>query len=141
MKTFRDIVTESPVGSRGRTGKIDAQAHIEASGLEKEFIKVVKKLGGKTVARELLSRMNTKSEIVSPEGDKTLAEKKAESPAKYLRDSGYKIKSEEPTKNGSEIEFFKDKDAKSAKEDLEGAGFGDAYSFSLAGKFLEYIVS
>jgi hypothetical protein len=196
MTPFRSFVknskiNESPVGQIGRTGKNDAVAHIEGSALEKEFQKIVKQLGGKTVARELLQRMNANSEPVSQEGDRTLAEalplskfasklekdikdkkatlkdiekafrdrkitsdefqelealefrineKKIENPASYLRDLGYKLRSEEPSRKGMEIEFFKSKDAELAKKELESVGFGKKFSFSIvADKFLEYI--
>ena len=48
---------ESPVGSVGRTGASDAKAHVNAK-LRAEFKKIVKALGGKTVARQLLAEMN-----------------------------------------------------------------------------------
>jgi hypothetical protein len=143
MKSFRNFVknskvNEGPVGQVGRSAKNDIADHIEDSALEKEFQKIVEKLGGIEVSRELLQRIDTNSDLVSVEDDKTLAEGK-ETPQKYLRDAGYKIKSEDPTKKGFEIEFFKDKDAQSAKEDLESAGFAKDFSFSAAGKFLEFI--
>lgn len=48
---------ESPVGKVGRTGSADAANHVTAE-LRAEFKKIVKKLGGKTVARQLLAEMN-----------------------------------------------------------------------------------
>jgi len=48
---------ESAVGSIGRTGSADAKAHVGPE-LRNEFKKIVKKLGGKTVARQLLAEMN-----------------------------------------------------------------------------------
>lgn len=50
-------MNESPVGSVGRTGVRDAQAHVTPE-LRAEFKKIVRKLGGKTVARQLLAEMN-----------------------------------------------------------------------------------
>ena len=50
-------MNESPVGSVGRTGAADATNHITAE-LRAKFKKLVKELGGKTVARQLLSEMN-----------------------------------------------------------------------------------
>lgn len=50
-------IQESPVGAVGRTGYADADAHVTAA-LRAEFKKIVKKLGGKTVARKLLAEMN-----------------------------------------------------------------------------------
>ncbi len=73
MKSFKEIaLSESAVGSKGRTGKADAQAHIEGSGLEKEFQAIVEKLGGKTVARELLQRMNSTPSVAQALGEKKL---------------------------------------------------------------------
>lgn len=48
---------ESAVGLVGRTGTLDADNHITPE-LRAEFKKLVKKLGGKTVARKLLAEMN-----------------------------------------------------------------------------------
>jgi hypothetical protein len=142
MKTFKDIAlkmqakqtevtNESPVGYVGRTGKAEAEAHVTPE-LEKRFKDIIKEMGGKTVAKELMSRMDCK-------GTETdISESTEQTPMSYLRDSGYKIKSENPTKQGFEIEFYKNKDAESAKEDLESAGFAEKYSFNAAGKYLEY---
>lgn len=139
LKKFRDLVKESPVGQVGRTSREEAINHIQSKDVEKKFFAIVKELGGKTVARELLGRLDTKSDVVSKDGDKTLIEK-AKNVQEYLRSSGYKIKSEEPTRKGMELEFFNSKDATAALEDLKDAGFIKNYSFTVAGKFLEYIV-
>jgi len=48
---------ESPVGSIGRTGAKDAEEYV-SDELRAEFKKIVKKIGGKTVARLLLNTMN-----------------------------------------------------------------------------------
>jgi len=53
----KDKLDESPVGSVGRTGRVDAEAHVTPE-LRAKFKKIVKALGGKTVARQLLSEMN-----------------------------------------------------------------------------------
>ena len=68
MKSFREHVKlqESPVGMVGRTKDIEAAEHIENSNIAKEFRKIVKKLGGKNVARQLLAGMDnsgTKVEV------------------------------------------------------------------------------
>jgi hypothetical protein len=52
-----DALSESPVGAVGRTGYNDAKLHVTPE-LRQEFKKIVKRLGGKTVAKELLSQMN-----------------------------------------------------------------------------------
>lgn len=54
---FTDFLEESPVGQVGRTSHGEALNHIENSDVEKEFFKVVKKLGGKTVAKVLLNKI------------------------------------------------------------------------------------
>jgi hypothetical protein len=48
---------ESPVGVPGRTGYKDAINYITPE-LRAEFKRIVKKIGGKTVAQELLKTMN-----------------------------------------------------------------------------------
>ncbi len=50
-------LNESAVGLVGRTGAGDADTYITAD-IRAEFKKIVKKLGGKTVARKLLAEMN-----------------------------------------------------------------------------------
>lgn len=47
-------LNESPVGKPGRTGIADAQAHI-SDELVKEFQAIIKKLGGKAVATQLMN--------------------------------------------------------------------------------------
>lgn len=53
-------MNESPVGSIGRTGVADAANHVTPE-LRAKFKKLVKELGGKTVAKQLLAEMNTGS--------------------------------------------------------------------------------
>lgn len=61
MKSFRDLVNESPVGQKGRTGLVDAEVHITNNPeLEKKFIKMVRELGGKTVVAKILANMTTR---------------------------------------------------------------------------------
>ena len=57
LDTIAGPIQESPVGSVGRTGAKDAIEYITPE-LRAEFKRIVKKLGGKTVARELLNTMN-----------------------------------------------------------------------------------
>ncbi len=135
MKSFRDIIKdkelmESPVGLVGRTKDSEAAEHIENSNLAKEFRKIVKKLGGKNVARQLLSGMNTIKNVETPIAD-TVVENN-ETPSQYLRNAGYKIKADEPTKKGKELVFYKKTEAESAFEDLKSAGFGQDYNINLA---------
>ena len=51
---FKDYLKESPVGEVGRTGKKDAEKHVTPE-LQKRFMKIVKEMGGKTVAMTLLN--------------------------------------------------------------------------------------
>lgn len=69
--SFKDYLKESPVGVVGRTGKYDAEVHV-TPGLEKEFMDIIKKIGGKTVARLLINKMDSQGGKVSPDGDDTL---------------------------------------------------------------------
>jgi len=138
MKSFREIikdkeVTESPVGMVGRTRDSEALSHIESSELAKEFRKIVKKLGGKNVARQLLAGMNNS-------GKKIEITEKSDTmdPSKYLREAGYKIKNKHLEKYSFELEFFKETDAKNALEDLKTAGFLDYYNISGAGKIIGF---
>ena len=135
MKSFRELTTqnESPVGKVGRTSGLEAAEHIEANGLEKKFAKIVKELGGKTSARLLLAKMNQSGDILE---SKNFEEESIE---KYLRDVGFKIKSEEPTKNGKELEFFKQSNAEEAFEDLKTAGYGKKFDISLSHNTISYI--
>ena len=55
-------LNESAVGKPGRTTEKDAEEHINDE-LVAEFKKIIKKLGGKTVAKVLLDKLSTKPEI------------------------------------------------------------------------------
>jgi hypothetical protein len=55
-------INESAVGTPGRTTEKDAEEHINDE-LIAEFKKIVKKLGGKTVAKVLLDKLGQKAEI------------------------------------------------------------------------------
>lgn len=57
VNDFKGKLEESPVGLVGRTGFADAAVHVTPL-LRAEFKKIVKRLGGKTVARQLLAEMN-----------------------------------------------------------------------------------
>ena len=57
-ESTEELTEESAVGKRGRTGKADADVYVEENGeLVESFKKIVKKMGGKSVATQLLSRM------------------------------------------------------------------------------------
>ena len=55
-------INESAVGAPGRTTVKDAEDHIDDELLA-EFKKIIKKLGGKTVAKVLLDKLGQKAEI------------------------------------------------------------------------------
>lgn len=57
-----DNLNESAVGTPGRTTVADAEEHIDDE-LVAEFKKIIKKLGGKTVAKVLLDKLGAKPEI------------------------------------------------------------------------------
>jgi len=138
MKSFRSIIkkqiTESPVGYVGRTKDSEALEHIEKSDVVKRFRKIVKELGGKNVARQLLAGMNSVGTEVKISEAKTL---KA-SIEVFLRDFGYKIKDEKAGIRKKEIIFFKDDDAQNAYDDLEEFLYTSKYDIELDGKIINY---
>lgn len=58
----KKFIMESAVGTPGRTTVKDAEEHINDE-LIAEFKKIIKKLGGKTVAKVLLDKLGQKAEI------------------------------------------------------------------------------
>ena len=58
----KKFIMESAVGKPGRTTEKDAEEHINDE-LVAEFKKIIKKLGGKTVAKVLLDKLGQKAEI------------------------------------------------------------------------------
>ena len=72
-QSFRDFLglNESPVGQVGRTSHKDAEEYITDEKIS-EFSKLVKKLGGKTVARLLLNKLNSNGDKLKDDGDETL---------------------------------------------------------------------
>lgn len=67
MEDFKSIF-ESAVGLVGRTGYADAKAHV-GSELRTEFKKIVRAIGGKTVARQLLAEMNNGGPLEESDAD------------------------------------------------------------------------
>jgi len=128
MKNFRDLIVESPVGQVGRTRDSEALDHIENTDVASRFKKIVKELGGKQVAKQLLMSM----------GKSTVTE--AQSIEAYLRSAGYKIKAENPTKKGKELEFYKSGQAEVAFDDLKSLGFMDNYTITLDHNYITYSV-
>ncbi len=69
MGKFRDwlgknLLNEAAVGQKGRTSYKEAQEYCdENEELVNEFRKILKKLGGKTVAKALLDKLAQKPEI------------------------------------------------------------------------------
>jgi len=79
---------ESPVGSVGRTGSKDAEEYINSTPeLRAEFKKIVRKLGGVTVARKLLMQMNTADQ---PRVDEVFITRLVNDAKKKLQKMGYK---------------------------------------------------
>ena len=62
LKKMAFTMNESAVGKPGRTTEKDAEDHIDDE-LVAEFKKIIKKLGGKTVAKVLLDKLGQKPEI------------------------------------------------------------------------------
>ena len=62
LKDITVHLNESAVGTPGRTTVKDAEEHINDE-LVAEFKKIIKKLGGKTVAKVLLDKLGQKAEI------------------------------------------------------------------------------
>lgn len=59
---LKSNLNESAVGKPGRTTEKDAEEHIDDE-LVAEFKKIIKKIGGKTVAKVLLDKLGAKPEI------------------------------------------------------------------------------
>lgn len=99
--TFRKLVSESPVGSKGRTTHADADDYIDNNPqIVEEFRKIVNGMGGKSVARRVLDRMGAKKEQDITESTNIDIEV-------FLRSKGFKIKQIKPNQDGSkEIEFY-----------------------------------
>ena len=53
-----DEITESPVGSVGRTGKADAENHLSNPQIRKQLKKLIRQAGGKTVILQMLKTFN-----------------------------------------------------------------------------------
>jgi len=144
MKSFREIIKkenihESLVGQVGRTKDSEALEHIENSDAAKRFRKIVRELGGKTVARQLLAGMSPSGNKVSVSTTKVnIQEAKTMSPNKFLRDLGFKLKDEKFEKYSFSIEFYSDKDCKEAYQELIDNDFADFYMMSRVGKFIEF---
>ena len=143
MKSFREIIKEeniheSPVGSVGRTKDSEALAHIESTDLAKKFRKIVKELGGKNVARQLLAGMNQSGNKVNVGNISDVSEAKTMNPGTFLRDLGFKIKNEKFERYSFELEFYSAKDAKDAYTELINDDFLDYYNMSTAGKIIGF---
>lgn len=125
--SFKKLVqtNESPVGQTGRTSSVDADRYIDENPKAVEdFKKIVQKMGGKQVARRLLDRMTfTNTKRVVSEGISDVED--------YLRDVGFKIKKVNPTKDGKELEFYKDYQAEEAFEVIKSEGFLEQFNLTL----------
>ena len=102
--------------------------------LEKKFVKIVKELGGKTPVRLLLAKMDQEGNLIK----KKLVSEAEKSIASFLRDLGYKIKSEEPSNRGMELEFYTKKAAEAAFEDIKSTEYINNYNIDLYHNILSY---
>ena len=60
----KNVLGEAAVGEKGRTSYKEAEEYCNSNeDLINEFKKIVKKLGGKTVAKALLDKLSQKPEI------------------------------------------------------------------------------
>jgi len=116
MKNFRDIISH--------TKDINEIITEKNENIIEEFKNIVNKLGGTEEAKKLLFLIEGKN----------IQEAKKQTPQAFLRDLGYKIKSEDPFENGFELEMFSKSSANNAFEDLKTAGFGDKYDLDLFNK-------
>lgn len=114
MKSFRDIIKEKEVIS-----------------IEEQFEKFCKQLPKEKI-EELLAGMNQKGEKISPMMESS------ETPEGYLRDIGFKIKTENPNQKGKELEFYKKSQAEEAFDELKSIGFDKEYTLDLANNYLSY---
>jgi hypothetical protein len=134
---FKELL-ESPVGKKGRTSVKDAHAHISPE-LEKEFFKLVKLMGGKTVADVLLNNITvatvgtsdsnlkkyqdnnhvdaTKGRKINEDHDDIVEKTDAET---LLGKANIKIKSKFETKFGSEFVLAKKYPEDEVKKALDG---------------------
>jgi len=131
---------ESPVGQRGRTSVKDAHAHITPE-LEKEFFKIIKKLGGIQVAKVMLNKISvapisTSDSVLKryqdsnyiqadklKKSNKTLKEEFELNENEYediLIKNNIKIKSKFETKFGTEFQLAKKYDKEDIKKALKG---------------------
>ena len=133
MKTFKEMaINESPVGQRGRTSVKDAQVHITPE-LEKQFFKIVKELGGKTVAFVLLNKISytsigTNDSVLKRYKDSNEITSKKLHEDVELNENEYedvllkhniKIKSKFETKFGTEFKLAKKYDDKKIRDILK----------------------
>jgi hypothetical protein len=124
---FRDLLKESAVGQKGRTTEKDAENHLcDNSDVISEFKKIVKKMGGKSVAKKILDGYTP-----TPEPEEKIVEATAENIKEilnFLKDSGFKIKTNTKTKRGIELEFYKTEQAKEAYDEMKSIGVPGNYS-------------
>ena len=143
MKSFRDIITESPVGQVGRTKDHEAAEHIENSGSVKKFRKLIKELGGIQVTQQLLNKFKEEAKAGREGRKNKIVDDISEStdtmdPSKFLRDQGYKIKNKKLEKHSFELEFFTTQDTKAAYKELVQEDFLDYYNMTTSGKFIGF---
>lgn len=125
MKSFKERfetkLDESPVGKVGRTGLKDADDHVD-DVLVKKFTKIVKELGGKTVARLLISKMNTVKDVVDVDTsnhEDDIFESYGKDAETVLIKNNIKIKQKFSTKFGTEFVLAKKYDESGLKDILK----------------------
>jgi hypothetical protein len=131
--SYRTLFLDSAVGDKGRTTELDAENHITNNPeLIKQFLKIVKQLGGKSVAMKILSGFNPANCPLNNEISE--AKTSVESVIKHLKDSGIKLKSNTKTSRGIELEFFKPAQAENAYEELKTLNL--SFDFTLEHNFI-----
>lgn len=115
-KTFKDLYTESSEDIKKIIKEADGEDHLAAVA---EFKKIVKKIGGKSIALKILSNWKTEDYIKDTDITESTDIKEI---LTHLKDSGFKLKSNVKTKRGIELEFHKVTHAKEAFEDLKSVG-------------------
>jgi hypothetical protein len=114
-KTFKSIMSESAVGKVGRTSGTDAERFIEENpDVILQFRALIKKVGGKTVAKRIMDLVQVKL----PQELK-IHEAQGKKPEELLRNKGFKIKLVTPTSFGTQIELSKKYEDAEVKELLK----------------------
>jgi hypothetical protein len=113
--SFKEIISESAVGKVGRTSKTDAERFIEENpDVILQFRALIKKVGGKTVAKRIMDLVQVKLPH-----ELKIHEAQGKKPEELLRTKGFKIKLVTPTSFGTQIELSKQYEDDEIKELLK----------------------